>query len=160
MVPDMPLYSVVIDPQTTPHSIIVSTDLGVLRSLDNGATWQRLGIGLPNVNATSLQIDYTVTPSLLRVGTYGRSAFELTTATGPLLAVNCDLGFGFVTVGTTATRQCSLFNVGSDGPARERLLPRGRQHALHDHLRAGDAGHDRAGVARRLHDRVLADEPG
>ena len=113
MVPDMPLYSVVIDPQTTPHSIIVSTDLGVLRTLDNGATWQRLGIGLPNVNATSLQIDYTVTPSLLRVGTYGRSSFELTTATGPLLAVNCDLGFGFVTVGTTATRQCQLFNVGS-----------------------------------------------
>ena len=113
MVPDMPLYSVVIDPQTTPHSVIVSTDLGVLRTLDNGATWQRLGIGLPNVNATSLQIDYTVTPSLLRVGTYGRSAFELTSATGPLLAVNCDLGFGFVTVNTTATRQCSLFNVGS-----------------------------------------------
>ena len=113
MVPDMPLYSVVIDPQTTPHSIIVSTDLGVLRTLDNGATWQILGIGLPNVNATSLQIDSTVTPSLLRVGTYGRSAFELTTATGALLAVNCNLGFGFVTVGTTANRQCQLFNVGS-----------------------------------------------
>jgi hypothetical protein len=113
MVPDMPLYSVVIDPQTTPHSIIVSTDLGVLRSLDDGATWQILGVGLPNVNATSLQIDYTVTPSLLRVGTYGRSSFELTTATGPLLSVNCNLGFGFVSVGTTATRQCQLFNVGS-----------------------------------------------
>ena len=73
-----------------------------------------LGVGLPNVNATSLQIDSTVTPSLLRVGTYGRSAFELTTATGPLLAVNCDLGFGFVDVGTSKTLQCTMFNVGSE----------------------------------------------
>jgi photosystem II stability/assembly factor-like uncharacterized protein len=113
MVPDMPLYSVVIDPQTSPHSIIVSSDLGVLRSLDNGATWQRLGLGLPNVNATSLQIDYTVTPSLLRVGTYGRSAFELTSASGPLLAINGDLGFGSVPVGGKASRVVSLFNVGS-----------------------------------------------
>jgi photosystem II stability/assembly factor-like uncharacterized protein len=80
MVPDLPLYSVVIDPQTSPHTIIASTDLGILRTLDNGVTWQRFGLGLPNVNATSLEIDYTVTPSLLRVGTYGRSAFELTAA--------------------------------------------------------------------------------
>jgi hypothetical protein len=113
MVPDMPLYSVVIDPQTSPHAIIVSTDLGILRTLDNGATWQVLGVGLPNVNAASLQIDSSVTPSLLRVGTYGRSAFELTSATGPLLAVNCDLAFGMVDVGSNATKQCSLFNVGS-----------------------------------------------
>jgi hypothetical protein len=114
MVPDLPITSVVIDPQTTPHSIIIASDLGVLRSLDDGGTWQKLGLGLPNVNVTSLNIDWTVTPSRLRAATYGRSAFELTTATGPLLALNCDLGFGQVDVGTQATRQCSLFNVGSD----------------------------------------------
>ena len=113
MVPDLPILSVVIDPQTTPHSIIVSSDLGVLRTQDNGATWQVLGLGLPNVDAPSLQIDSTVTPSLLRVGTYGRSAFELTSATGPLLGINGDLGFGFVDLGATATRQVELFNVGS-----------------------------------------------
>jgi photosystem II stability/assembly factor-like uncharacterized protein len=114
MVPDTPLYSVVIDPQVSPHAIIVSTDFGVMRTSDGGASWQILGVGLPNVNATSLQIDSTVTPSLLRVGTYGRSAFELTTASGPLLAVNCDLAYGFVDVGTTATKQCTMFNVGDD----------------------------------------------
>ena len=114
MVPDMPITSVVIDPQTDPNSIIISSDLGVLRSLDTGATWQRLGLGLPNVNVTSLSLDFTVTPSLLRAATYGRSAFELTAAEGPLLAVNCDLGFGVVAVGTSSTRECSLFNVGSE----------------------------------------------
>ena len=114
MVPDMPITSVVIDPQTDPNSIIISSDLGVLRSLDTGATWQRLGLGLPNVNVTSLSLDFTVTPSLLRAATYGRSAFELTTAEGPLLAVDCDLGFGVVAVGTSAARECSLFNVGSE----------------------------------------------
>lgn len=113
-VPNLPLYSVVIDPGTNPHSIIVSTDLGVLRSSDDGVTWQKLGLGLPNVNATSLQIDYTVEPSLLRVGTYGRSAFELTAATGPLLAVNGDLAFGTVSVGSSVTRPLQLFNVGSE----------------------------------------------
>ena len=114
MVPDLPITSVVIDPQTDPNSIIISSDLGVLRTLDSGATWQRLGLGLPNVNVTSLSLDFTVTPSLLRAATYGRSAFELTAATGPLLGVDCDLGFGVVAVGTAATRECSLFNVGSE----------------------------------------------
>ena len=112
--PDLPITSVVIDPQTDLNSIIISSDLGVLRTLDNGATWQRLGLGLPNVNVTSLSLDFTVTPSLLRAATYGRSAFELTAATGPLLGVDCDLGFGVVAVGTAATRECSLFNVGSE----------------------------------------------
>ncbi|UTI62276.1 choice-of-anchor D domain-containing protein [Paraconexibacter antarcticus] len=113
MVPDTPLYSVVIDPQVTPHAIIVSTDFGVMRTSDGGGTWQILGVGMPNVNVTSLQLDSSVTPSLLRAGTYGRSAFELTTAAGPQLQVNCDLGFGFTDVGATTTKQCTLFNVGS-----------------------------------------------
>lgn len=113
-VPNLPLYSVVIDPGTNPHSIIVSTDLGVLRSSDDGVTWQKLGLGLPNVNATSLQIDYTVEPSLLRLGTYGRSAFELTAAEGPLLGVNGDLAFGTVSVGSSVTKPVQLFNVGSE----------------------------------------------
>ena len=114
MVPDLPITSVVIDPQTTPASIIIASDLGVLRTSDNGATWQRLGLGLPNANVTSLSIDFTVTPSVLKAATYGRSAFELTTAQGPLLGLDCDLGFGVVAVGTVASRECSLFNVGSE----------------------------------------------
>lgn len=75
--PDLPLHSVVIDPGTTPHSIIVASDAGVLRSADLGASWQVLGQGLPHTQCQTMALDSTANPPLLRVGTYGRSAFEL-----------------------------------------------------------------------------------
>jgi hypothetical protein len=75
--PSLPLNSVVIDPNASPHSIIVSNAAGVWQTSDYGATWGVLGAGLPTVQCTSLAIDSSATPSLLRVGTYGRSAFEL-----------------------------------------------------------------------------------
>jgi photosystem II stability/assembly factor-like uncharacterized protein len=75
--PDLPLHAVVIDSSTSPYAIVVGSDAGVARSEDFGATWQVLGVGLPTVDCTSLAIDATATPALLRVGTYGRSAFEL-----------------------------------------------------------------------------------
>ncbi len=111
--PDIPLNSIVIDPGTAPHTIIVASDAAVMRSPDLGATWQVLGVGLPTVDGTSLQIDPSATPSLLRIGTYGRSVFELTAASGPLLAVNANLAFGSVCVGANATSVIQLFNVGS-----------------------------------------------
>lgn len=111
--PDLPTHSVVIDPGTSPHSIIVSNDAGVMRSLDNGQTWQRLGVGLPTVDSTQLALDYGADPPVLRVGTYGRSSFQLTAPTGPVLAVNTDLGFGNVGVGQRATRLVQVFNVGT-----------------------------------------------
>ena len=74
--PDLPVHSVVIDPGTAPHTVIVSNDAAVLRSADGGSTWQVLGVGLPAVDSLSLALDSTASPSLLRIGTYGRSAFE------------------------------------------------------------------------------------
>jgi FG-GAP-like repeat len=111
--PDLPVYSVVIDPSTTPHSIIVSSDAGVARTEDLGATWQVLGVGLPTVDSTSLALDDSVSPALLRVGTYGRSTFELTSVPGPELWVSSDLGFGFVG-NETATRTVKIVNIGSE----------------------------------------------
>jgi photosystem II stability/assembly factor-like uncharacterized protein len=111
--PDLPLHAVVIDPSTSPHSIIVASDAGVTRTANLGANWQVLGAGLPIVDSTALAIDASATPVLLRVGTYGRSTFELTAATGPLIAVNADLAFGTVCVGQSATRVVQIFNVGS-----------------------------------------------
>ena len=75
--PIQPLGAVVIDPNTSPYAIIVATDSGVMRTANLGATWETLGANLPNVQCTSLALDWTPVPSLLRVGTYGRSAFEL-----------------------------------------------------------------------------------
>jgi hypothetical protein len=111
--PDIPLHSIVIDPGTTPHSLIVASDSGVARSLDGGASWQRLGVGLPNTLSKQLALDYNATPPLLRIGTYGRSVFELGAVTGPAIAVNADLAFDRVPVGRRATRVVQVFNVGS-----------------------------------------------
>ena len=75
--PDQPVNAVVIDPNTSPHATIVATDTGVMQTKDLGQTWTVVGAGLPNVHCTSLALDSSAVPSLLRVGTYGRSTFEL-----------------------------------------------------------------------------------
>lgn len=72
-----PLNAVAIDPNTIPHAILVATDTGVMRTGDLGRNWETLGLGLPSVHCTSLALDSSAVPSLVRVGTYGRSAFEL-----------------------------------------------------------------------------------
>lgn len=71
---DLPTHSVVIDGTT--RTVVVSNDAGVMSST-NGTTWQVLGKGLPVVDSKSLQIDTTISPALLRLGTYGRSVWEL-----------------------------------------------------------------------------------
>jgi hypothetical protein len=111
--PDLPLYSVVIDPSTTPHTIIVSGDGGVFQTADQGLTWQRLGLGLPNVQMRMLALDSGVSPELLRVGSWGRSAFELAAPTGPVVQVNTNPNFGTVCLGSNPTTLLQLFNVGT-----------------------------------------------
>ncbi len=144
--PDLPTHDVVIDSFTTPASIIVSNDAGVARTTDSGANWERLGVGLPLVDSTGLALDESVNPALLRVGTYGRSVYELRAASGPLINVVADLGFQDVKVGDSATRTIQVFNVGSQdlhvsgvtrtagdadftvaGPATPATIPPGQQ---------------------------------
>jgi len=52
-------------------------DAGVLQTADQGASWQVLGLGMPAVEVVSLALDSTVTPEVLRAGSFGRSVFEL-----------------------------------------------------------------------------------
>jgi photosystem II stability/assembly factor-like uncharacterized protein len=75
--PAVPLRSAVIDPNTSPHAIIVATDNGVMQTMNGGVNWAPIGPGLPNVLCSSLALDATAFPSLLRVGTYGRGVYEL-----------------------------------------------------------------------------------
>ncbi|MHB8575870.1 MAG: WD40/YVTN/BNR-like repeat-containing protein [Dehalococcoidia bacterium] len=75
--PDLPTHSVVIDASTSVHTIVVSNDAGVMVSFDVGATWYVLGTGLPLVDSKSLALDGSASPPVLRLGTYGRSAWQL-----------------------------------------------------------------------------------
>ena len=106
--PDLPMHSAVFDKSASPPALIVASDAGVMRSSnititgDNvTATWALYGVGLPTVCCNSLAIDNSVNPPMLRVGTYGRSAFEATHATGARLYCSPSLGFG---VGTNRRR--------------------------------------------------------
>jgi hypothetical protein len=74
--PDVPVHDVSIDPNTSPHAIIAAVDGGVVRSLDNGATWQVLGTGLPHVSCQSLSLVNVGGKTLLSVGTWGRSIWQ------------------------------------------------------------------------------------
>jgi hypothetical protein len=107
------VHSVVLDTTTAPPIIIAATDAGVISSADSGATWQQLGLNLPTVDCRSLAIDLSTSPALLRVGTYGRSCFELTRPSGPQLTVIGNLAFGVHAVGDNATLSVRCFNVGS-----------------------------------------------
>lgn len=78
--PDLPLNAVVIVPYTSPHTIVVGSDAGVMQSADWGETWQVLGTGFPTVEVTTLAFDYDTSPPhppVLRAATFGRGVFEL-----------------------------------------------------------------------------------
>lgn len=96
-----------------PFALIAGNDVTVFRSIDSGATWQVLGVGLPTAICMALALDWTRTPSLLRVGTDGRSVFELTTSPTAHVAVISNLAFGRVAVGSSVTLAAKIFNVGS-----------------------------------------------
>ncbi len=122
--PDLTMHSVVFDTSTTPNppAIVVASDGGVMRSTDVAitagnvtATWKIYGAGLPTVCCNSLAIDNTVSPPVLRVGTYGRSCFEVTRPTGPVMNVESNLAFGATALNQTATVSIYVYNCG-DAP--------------------------------------------
>jgi hypothetical protein len=108
------LNSVVIDSTSTPSTIVVASVGAVLITTDLGITWNVLGAGLPSVDCTSLAFEHrSGEPSLLRVGTYGRSVFELTSPTGPHIFAKANLAFGLVPPNTASTAQTiQIFNLG------------------------------------------------
>ena len=111
-VPDLPAHTVIFDPSTTPHSIIIGCDVDVLRTTDGGATWHIYGAGLPNADCTSLAADYSVSPPLIRLGTYGRGVYELSRLSGARVFMSANLAFGDVAQGGNSTAAFDIFNIG------------------------------------------------
>src|SRR5581483_4217640 len=78
--PAVPAYALVVDPRTNvaPNGrLYVATDVGVFVSTDVGATWQRLGQGLPNVPVVGLAFNQNL--HTLVAATQGRGAFTIST---------------------------------------------------------------------------------
>ncbi|WP_164001006.1 hypothetical protein [Pyxidicoccus caerfyrddinensis] len=74
--PDVPVNVVRFDlSDTTNQTLFAGTDLGVYRTLNQGATWERYGAGLPLVKVTDMFVGRT--GGLLRVSTFGRGMWEI-----------------------------------------------------------------------------------
>ncbi len=82
--PNIPVTSIAIDPDVA-NTYYVGTDVGAFYTSNGGTTWSVLGAGLPNVGIMSL--DFQHATRTLVAGTHGRSAWELSLATGFALTV-------------------------------------------------------------------------
>ncbi|MGE5764790.1 MAG: choice-of-anchor D domain-containing protein [Mycobacterium leprae] len=111
---DVPFGGLALDGSETPTTIYVGTDLGVLRSVDGGASWTVLDdIHFPRAPVTDLVLSRQ--GGILRAATYGRGVFEFTRPDWPAIAVNPEAGLNFGTVcAGTHYLTLQIFNVGGD----------------------------------------------
>jgi photosystem II stability/assembly factor-like uncharacterized protein len=110
---DVPFGGLALDGTDTPSAIYVGTDLGVLRSVDEGATWTILDdIHFPRAPVTDLVLSRQ--GGILRAATYGRGVFEFQSPNWPSIAVNLENGLSFGTVcGGPEFLTLQIFNVGT-----------------------------------------------
>lgn len=76
--PDVPLYSIELDtrgPGSADDMLWVGADDGVYASTNQGASWSKFAIGLPNVQAKD--IEYNKNLGILAVGTHGRGMWQI-----------------------------------------------------------------------------------
>lgn len=96
-----------------PSELLVATDSGVLRLDPAGPSWARVGPNLPRAGVQAIAADPGGGTPVIRIATFGRSAWEFAVPAGPSLYVQADLGFGDQQVGTTVRRPMVLHSVGS-----------------------------------------------
>ena len=77
--PNVPVYVVKYDPIEA-NTIYAGTDLGVYITLDGGATWDRMGEGLPMVPVRDIYVAQN--QDFIRVATYGRGLWEIYPSAG------------------------------------------------------------------------------
>ncbi len=72
--PNVPVYVVKYDPIDA-QTLYVGTLIGVYVTRDSGATWERLGSGLPMIEVTDLYVAQN--QEFVRISTYGRGMWEI-----------------------------------------------------------------------------------
>jgi hypothetical protein len=111
---DLPCGAIAVDGTTTPTTLYVGTDYGVLCSTDLGASWSVLDeIHFPKVPVFDLA--FNAQAGVLRAATYGRGVFQFGQPTGPAIAVGLQDGLAFGTVcpgSGTAYLTLTVYNVG------------------------------------------------
>lgn len=110
---DVPFNAIALDGTEVPTAIYVGTDLGVLRSVDAGASWSVLDdIHFPRVPVTDLVLNQTA--GVLCAATYGRGVFKFIKPAGPAIAINLQdsLSFGTVCSGPVCLT-LHVYNVGA-----------------------------------------------
>jgi uncharacterized repeat protein (TIGR01451 family) len=122
--PDNPVNSLLLDP-SDPNTLFAGTDVGSFVTHDSGATWARLGSGLPS--SAIWQMDYDPARGLLMAGTHGRGAWTLDTGrTSPALVLSQSTPDAPVGAGSNLTYTLTLRNIGNanaTGVAITDLLP-------------------------------------
>ncbi len=110
---DVPFGGLALDGTDSPTTIYAGTDLGVLRSVDEGATWTILDdIHFPRAPVTDLVLSRQ--GGVLRAATYGRGIFEFRRPDWPSIAVNLQNGLNFGTVcAGPQFLTLQIFNVGT-----------------------------------------------
>jgi photosystem II stability/assembly factor-like uncharacterized protein len=73
--PDLPAYSIVVDPRFTPNVLYVGNDSGVYISTDAGVSWSRFQTGLPNAQVADLKLNTDL--NLLVAATHGRVVWQI-----------------------------------------------------------------------------------
>ena len=110
---DLPCGAIALDGTTTPTTLYVGTDYGVLRSTDRGASWSILDeIHFPK--APVFDLAFNAQAGVLRAATYGRGVFEFGKPAGPAVAVGLQDGLAFGTVcGGPSYLTLTVYNVGA-----------------------------------------------
>ena len=109
---DLPFNAIAMDGTTTPTTLFVGTDLGVLRSLDGGNSWSILDdLHFPRAQVADLR--FNPLAGVLVAATYGRGVFKFGSPLGPAISVALQdgLAFGAVCAGTDYLT-ITVYNVG------------------------------------------------
>ncbi len=108
--PDVPVNSLKMDPLNA-QVLYAGTDVGPLVTLNGGTTWAPLGSGFPLVAVGEININPFT--GLMRIGSYGRGAWELAGTPAPALQLSIGTNPSLVGPSSIFTYTLTVKNMGN-----------------------------------------------